>query len=61
MAKRSPNYVCQNCGTVYQRWQGKCDACGEWNSIAEEDLGRRGACPPRSARGAAAGFSPSNP
>jgi DNA repair protein RadA/Sms len=36
MAKRSSSYVCQNCGTVYQRWQGKCDACGEWNSIAEE-------------------------
>ena len=36
MAKRSSSYVCQNCGAVYQRWQGKCDACGEWNSIAEE-------------------------
>src|SRR4051794_39696002 len=36
MAKRASNYVCQNCGAVYQRWQGKCDACGEWNSIAEE-------------------------
>ncbi|CAM5766221.1 DNA repair protein RadA [Labrys miyagiensis] len=35
MAKRS-SYICQNCGTVYQRWQGKCDACGEWNTIAEE-------------------------
>lgn len=21
---------------MYQRWQGKCDACSEWNSIAEE-------------------------
>jgi predicted ATP-dependent serine protease len=36
MAKRTSSYVCQNCGAVYQRWQGKCDACGEWNSIAEE-------------------------
>ncbi|MGN8113810.1 DNA repair protein RadA [Labrys sp. 22185] len=36
MAKRSPSYVCQNCGAAYNRWQGKCDACGEWNSIAEE-------------------------
>jgi DNA repair protein RadA/Sms len=36
MAKRSPTYVCQNCGAVYQRWQGKCEACGEWNTIAEE-------------------------
>ena len=36
MAKRTSSYICQNCGAVYQRWQGKCDACGEWNSIAEE-------------------------
>ncbi|MDQ0469060.1 DNA repair protein RadA [Labrys wisconsinensis] len=36
MAKRSISYICQNCGAVYQRWQGKCDACGEWNTIAEE-------------------------
>ena len=35
MAKR-PNYVCQNCGAISQRWQGKCDACGEWNTIIEE-------------------------
>lgn len=36
MAKRSPSFICQNCGATYNRWQGKCDACGEWNSIAEE-------------------------
>lgn len=36
MAKRSSTFVCQACGAVYQRWQGKCEACGEWNSIAEE-------------------------
>src|SRR6201986_1320991 len=37
MAKRSSSYICQNCGAVYGRWQGKCDACGEWNTIAEEN------------------------
>jgi DNA repair protein RadA/Sms len=36
MAKRSPEFVCQNCGAAYSRWQGKCDGCGEWNTIAEE-------------------------
>src|SRR5579883_1469977 len=36
MARRELTYVCQNCGAVYGRWQGKCDACGEWNTIAEE-------------------------
>jgi len=36
MARREPSFVCQNCGAAYGRWQGKCDACGEWNTIAEE-------------------------
>jgi DNA repair protein RadA/Sms len=36
MAKRTTNYVCQSCGAVYNRWKGKCEACGGWNSIVEE-------------------------
>ncbi len=36
MAKRSTTFVCQACGAVHARWQGKCEACGEWNSIVEE-------------------------
>lgn len=36
MAKVRTQFVCQNCGTVYNRWAGKCDACGEWNTIVEE-------------------------
>jgi DNA repair protein RadA/Sms len=36
MARRNLTFVCQNCGAAYGRWQGKCDACGEWNTLAEE-------------------------
>src|ERR1700754_489906 len=36
MARRGPTFVCQNCGAVSGRWQGKCEACGEWNTIVEE-------------------------
>ena len=36
MAKSTLSFVCQNCGAAYNRWQGKCDACGEWNTLAEE-------------------------
>jgi DNA repair protein RadA/Sms len=36
MAKRTTSFICQNCGSVYQRWQGKCDSCGEWNTLSEE-------------------------
>ncbi|MDO1581670.1 DNA repair protein RadA [Rhizobium oryzicola] len=37
MAKPRTQFVCQNCGTVHNRWAGKCDGCGEWNTIVEED------------------------
>jgi DNA repair protein RadA/Sms len=36
MARRSPRFVCQNCGSVTGRWSGRCDGCGEWNTIVEE-------------------------
>ncbi len=36
MAKSAPLYVCQACGASYPRWSGRCEACGEWNSITEE-------------------------
>jgi DNA repair protein RadA/Sms len=51
MARLRMSYVCQNCGAISQRWQGKCDSCGEWNTIIEEaaalgvggEVARRGA------------------
>jgi len=36
MAKVKTTFYCQNCGSQYAKWQGKCSACGEWNTIAEE-------------------------
>tara|TARA_A100001037_G_scaffold69399_1_gene61890 strand:+ start:829 stop:2235 length:1407 start_codon:yes stop_codon:yes gene_type:complete len=36
VARNSTQFVCQACGAVHPRWAGRCDACGEWNSIAEE-------------------------
>jgi len=46
MAARAQNYVCQSCGAASARWAGKCEACGEWNTLVEE--GSEG--PRRSAR-----------
>ncbi len=37
MAKNTTRFVCQSCGAVFPRWAGKCEACGEWNTIAEEE------------------------
>ena len=39
MAKQRIQFVCQNCGAVHPRWSGRCDACGEWNSLVEEVQG----------------------
>ena len=36
MAKRNAAFVCQSCGAVFNRWKGKCEACGGWNTIVEE-------------------------
>ncbi|MGB3416185.1 MAG: DNA repair protein RadA [Mesorhizobium sp.] len=36
MAKPRTQFICQNCGTAHQRWAGKCDSCGEWNTLVEE-------------------------
>ena len=36
MARMKSSFVCQACGAVYSRWQGRCEACGEWNAVAEE-------------------------
>src|SRR6185312_6651637 len=35
-SRRNLTFVCQNCGAAYSRWQGKCEACGEWNTLVEE-------------------------
>jgi len=36
LAKGAARYVCQSCGASHPRWSGRCDACGEWNTIVEE-------------------------
>ncbi len=36
MAKVKTSFFCQNCGAQYAKWQGQCNSCKEWNTIAEE-------------------------
>ncbi|NNC48998.1 MAG: DNA repair protein RadA [Flaviramulus sp.] len=36
MAKVKTTFFCQNCGSQYDKWQGQCNACKEWNTIIEE-------------------------
>ncbi len=46
MAARAQSFICQNCGAAYARWSGRCDACGEWNTLVEEGT----SAPARSSR-----------
>ena len=50
MARRNPTFVCQSCGAASPRWQGKCEACGAWNTLVEEGEAARPAGPGRPAR-----------
>lgn len=36
MSKVKNQFICQQCGAVYPKWTGKCDNCGEWNSLIEQ-------------------------
>jgi len=36
MVKTKTVYRCTECGTEYSKWQGRCDTCGEWNTLVEE-------------------------
>ncbi len=36
MAKAKSQYICQQCAASYPKWSGKCENCGEWNSLVEQ-------------------------
>ena len=36
MAKAKTQFSCTACGDITTKWSGRCDACGEWNSIVED-------------------------
>ncbi len=36
MVKSRTQFICQNCGVSYPKWTGKCDNCGEWNTLVEQ-------------------------
>ena len=36
MVKQKSRYVCQKCGASYAKWAGRCENCGEWNTLLEQ-------------------------
>ncbi|EMM86542.1 DNA repair protein RadA [Leptospira santarosai str. 2000027870] len=39
--KLTRTFICQSCGESFSRWAGKCESCGNWNSIMEEFGGEK--------------------
>ena len=35
MAKTKTVFYCTNCGNESPKWQGRCSACGAWNTMEE--------------------------
>jgi len=36
VAKSASRFVCRSCGAVTPKWAGRCETCGEWNTVEEE-------------------------
>jgi len=58
MARPRSVYRCAECGHDHPKWVGRCEACGEWNTVAEEPITVRAAV--RQSGSAAARRSPSS-
>lgn len=37
-SKYKTAWFCKECGNEFTRWEGKCPACGAWNSMMEEKI-----------------------
>ena len=35
-SKSKTIFRCTECGADHSKWQGRCDSCGEWNTLVEE-------------------------
>lgn len=55
MAKSKAKFVCQNCGTSYAKWAGRCENCGEWNTLLEQEVPTEAEAKSALAKGAISG------
>ncbi len=39
-ARAKTVFRCTECGAEHAKWAGRCDSCGEWNTLAEEVVAR---------------------
>ena len=55
MAKVRSKFICQSCGASYTKWAGRCENCGEWNSLLEQEVQPEAEVKSALARGAVSG------
>ena len=55
--KTKTAYRCTECGADHAKWQGKCDACGAWNTLAEEIVAKPAASRSERRANGSAGFA----
>ena len=55
MVKQKSRYICQNCGASFAKWAGRCENCGEWNTLLEQVLQPESEIKGALARGAVSG------
>jgi len=55
MAKTKSRFICQKCGASYAKWAGRCENCGEWNSLLEQVAPTESESKSALARGAVSG------
>ena len=55
MVKAKSRYICQNCGASYVKWAGRCENCGEWNTLLEQVVPTETEVKTALAKGAASG------
>ncbi|HUF64669.1 MAG TPA: DNA repair protein RadA, partial [Gemmatimonadaceae bacterium] len=36
MSRTKTVFRCTSCGSDHPKWSGRCDTCGEWNTLVEE-------------------------
>lgn len=50
-AKYRSVWYCSNCGNETSKWEGRCSACGQWNTIVEEKVPAKAAASTRLSHG----------
>ena len=36
MPKSRSQFICQQCAASFSKWTGRCENCGEWNTLVEQ-------------------------